>query len=654
MAGIFKSLDQSDIRITPFRAHKLWSANISGSSTFTLYKADYYPATTKWYFADNGSSDSYGGAAGSASFVGPAQEPPFKVGDVVTIAQDPGYVNSSYEGQAVVLASYYTQSVWVVHTNKAFGSSSPANPGTMTRTLNLSQTFEQGNPIFDSIEPTTANDKLQRVVHRSVDHLFYRDFYTNNKATFGSGNINKQVRKLSKEAWVISMPQSKFGESILPGSVIINANYVLSPTMSLAQTQSLQIVDDGFGNLLVSGSIITPYTSSGGAFVNVSGSVSKPLSGEWPLDNGYKYQNKDFVSFTSSFNRGNWCVRETHYKNIKFDHIQTGSALNPVYRLYGVVPFFTASLSSSWTIVPGEYNPSYNFENSNFSISTVIMPQVVPTSTSGSIIVTKEGPSEDLRIDENGNVFSVSTSTKTPYRLLFTSESKIRFERDGSNELAAITSSAVSINEVHHVAVVKSGSLLSLYVDNTLQASGSDISVPAKCSNQANIFIGSDNNYQRNFTGVIASLKFFSQALTATGSNQDVNILRHTQNIGSNIVGNVFYNQGMMVLTAEPTKYMDIVSADARGTHTIWETEVSCTINPGEFGMSMNRTVQEYNPEMNQFVYKAFMTGSSFRPFVTTVGLYNDDYQLVAVGKLSSPIQLAANTDTTIIVKFDR
>ncbi len=304
--------------------------------------------------------------------------------------------------------------------------------------------------------------------------------------------------------------------------------------------------------------------------------------------------------------------------------------------------------------MPGEYNRSYNFENSNFSISTLIMPQVVPTNASGSIIVTKEGPSEDLRIDENGNVYSISTSTKTPYRLLFTSESKIRFERDASSELAAITSSVLPINKVHHVAVVKSGSLLSLYVNNTLQASGSDIQVPAKCSNLANIFIGSDNKSQRNFTGVIASLKFYSQALTATGSNQDVNILRHTQNTGTNIVGNVFYNQGMMVLTAEPTKFMDIVSVDARGTHTIWETEVSCTINPGEFGMSMNRTVQEYNPEINQFVYRSFMSGSSFRPFVTTVGLYNDNYQLVAVGKLSSPIQLAANTDTTIIVKFDR
>ena len=28
MAGVFKSLDKSDVRITPFRTHKVWSENL--------------------------------------------------------------------------------------------------------------------------------------------------------------------------------------------------------------------------------------------------------------------------------------------------------------------------------------------------------------------------------------------------------------------------------------------------------------------------------------------------------------------------------------------------------------------------------------------------------------------------------------------------
>ena len=99
---------------------------------------------------------------------------------------------------------------------------------------------------------------------------------------------------------------------------------------------------------------------------------------------------------------------------------------------------------------------------------------------------------------------------------------------------------------------------------------------------------------------------------------------------------------------------MDIESVDARGTHTIWETEISCTVSPGDFNMSTNKTTTEYDPDINQFVYKPFITGSNFRPFVTTIGLYNDNLQLLAVGKLSQPVQLSTNTDTTFIVKFDR
>jgi hypothetical protein len=68
----------------------------------------------------------------------------------------------------------------------------------------------------------------------------------------------------------------------------------------------------------------------------------------------------------------------------------------------------------------------------------------------------------------------------------------------------------------------------------------------------------------------------------------------------------------------------------------------------------MNPTLQVYDPTYNQFVFTPFATGSEFAPFVTTVGLYDDKHRLVAVAKLNTPIQLPNNTDTTIIVRFDR
>ena len=63
-----------------------------------------------------------------------------------------------------------------------------------------------------------------------------------------------------------------------------------------------------------------------------------------------------------------------------------------------------------------------------------------------------------------------------------------------------------------------------------------------------------------------------------------------------------------------------------------------------------------FNPgsDLNQTnLYYNFATGSDFSPYVTTIGLYNGSYQLVAVGKLAQPIPISLYTDTTFVVNFD-
>ena len=51
--------------------------------------------------------------------------------------------------------------------------------------------------------------------------------------------------------------------------------------------------------------------------------------------------------------------------------------------------------------------------------------------------------------------------------------------------------------------------------------------------------------------------------------------------------------------------------------------------------------------------YYDFATGSDFSPYVTTIGLYNETNQLVAVGKLPRPLPISLYTDTTFVVNFD-
>ena len=52
-------------------------------------------------------------------------------------------------------------------------------------------------------------------------------------------------------------------------------------------------------------------------------------------------------------------------------------------------------------------------------------------------------------------------------------------------------------------------------------------------------------------------------------------------------------------------------------------------------------------------IYYDFATGSDFSPYVTTIGLYNETNQLVAVGKLPQPLPISLYTDTTFVVNFD-
>jgi hypothetical protein len=49
-----------------------------------------------------------------------------------------------------------------------------------------------------------------------------------------------------------------------------------------------------------------------------------------------------------------------------------------------------------------------------------------------------------------------------------------------------------------------------------------------------------------------------------------------------------------------------------------------------------------------------FVTGSSFTPYVTTVGLYNENQELLAVAKLSQPLPTSRTTDTSILINLDR
>jgi hypothetical protein len=84
---------------------------------------------------------------------------------------------------------------------------------------------------------------------------------------------------------------------------------------------------------------------------------------------------------------------------------------------------------------------------------------------------------------------------------------------------------------------------------------------------------------------------------------------------------------------------------------TIYETQYKCTARENEFNFTLNPTI--LTGSSNDTLYD-FATGSYFQPYVTTIGLYDEAQNLLAVGKLSQPLPLSPTTDTTILVNIDR
>lgn len=85
--------------------------------------------------------------------------------------------------------------------------------------------------------------------------------------------------------------------------------------------------------------------------------------------------------------------------------------------------------------------------------------------------------------------------------------------------------------------------------------------------------------------------------------------------------------------------------------HIIQENEVRCIVRESDFNLSYNPTLVTGSYESGSL--RDFATASFFQPYVTTIGLYNDNNDLLMVAKLAKPIVLSSDTDMTFIVKYD-
>lgn len=171
--------------------------------------------------------------------------------------------------------------------------------------------------------------------------------------------------------------------------------------------------------------------------------------------------------------------------------------------------------------------------------------------------------------------------------------------------------------------------------------------------------------------------------------------------------GNVFYNQGLIVMTREVNSLLNSNwDLSFKSTKTIYEHEYLLVAEQDEFNVSTNpsaivnigrKTEQfiesngkkklvvtnpgvsyirkkstlengdildyRYQSSISESVFAGFehyfesgsvdSTGSFLTPFITTIGLYDDNCDLVAVAKLPQPIKSEHDLTVNFIVRFD-
>jgi hypothetical protein len=173
----------------------------------------------------------------------------------------------------------------------------------------------------------------------------------------------------------------------------------------------------------------------------------------------------------------------------------------------------------------------------------------------------------------------------------------------------------------------------------------------------------------------------------------------NTNTMSGSVVGNVFYNDGVIVFT--DTGSYDTISSgtgtdgftlEFDSTQTIYERSYFCTIDENKFTHTTNKslkvgqsgsisfagtpftssvfsnnedpnfpyeqvgyTTSSFNPEGYNIGTELIgaATHSDFNTYITQIGLYNDQNELLAVGKPSKPIKNEKEMSISFLVKFD-
>ena len=358
-----------------------------------------------------------------------------------------------------------------------------------------------------------------------------------------------------------------------------------------------------------------------------------------------------------------------------------------------------------------EYNPStLGYDNSNKDTAKTFQyllvrkvnlkkldnyrRDIIGKSTTKTVVPSPmTGTSEVLNTSTPGNMqpMDIAAESQFPFEIYMKSGS-IYFDRADTFKNHSIscyvTGSDGHVSGSTHILCQKSASRMEIYVNGELKAEGEDI-LKLSTRNRANLYIGSKGNTSildesptnssfRHFNGKLNNINIWETPFTTT------EITNISESINTSpYIGNIFYQNGFATIThpkyhsilgglgigemaveeegsevddgafvVDSELYHGINKIKFQGTHKVTEHEYQCTVEEQEFNSTMNISARKTISD-NAYELANFTTGSMFKPYVTTIGLYNEHNELLVIGKLNQPIKTSNETDTTFIVRWD-
>jgi hypothetical protein len=499
-----------------------------------------------------------------------------------------------------------------------------------------------------SNDPTNSIDgSYKHVIWRSIDHQYYRHPY-DRMATLEHANPRYTYKHLNLSASILSCPYLDYGERIKPGSVEVTNSFY-----------GFNLTDDENGNLY------DPAIDTGSfadrnrlvAYWGFNEAFRKFKYGYGTLSDGeLTYTSRTFTPDEPSIVR-NVEIRDTYGLLINSTSSGMGAYFDDGFIITHDRQDFNFDSTQDFTISfwmkcqPDDQQDTSKTYNAVISKRGAVRQQkygFAPKYNQNNLVVETQYVSTSL-VNEPTNVYPYDFRV---YNQTSPSESYLEFARsDGANRV--VLKHSIGYEGLYdHVCVTKSGSLLSLYHQGELVASASD-TTRHPINKHALLFGAEDLNGSAAYFGFLDEIRMYDYAVPPG----TVASLANSHSISpyqTAVVGNVFYRTGTVVLSSLDPKYQNTFAQNwvmrYRGTHTIYQYEVLCRVKKGAFNLTYNPTAR-VSP--NSDLFSNDMTGSLLLPYATTIGMYNDAGELMAVAKLGQPIQMRADVDLNFMVRWD-